>query len=180
MPKAKEEKVSLEEAVDAYVALRESGGGNTRRMNRVYGLMKAARKDTSKLGPIEPEPGEARPELDEEQQEAADELVYRATRVDDLVHPGGRLQSAREAVDTIIKQAEEGTLVQDGARKIAEDAKAAAEKTGMKTAAEEAAEDPASKKGAAEKEKTAAANKETATPASSAAAGSTSTKKPGS
>ncbi len=121
---AKEEKVSLEEAANAYILLLDSGGGSTRRLNRVLGMLRDAVKSKEKgvvMGPIMPD--DERPELDEDQEQAVEERFYDSARVYDLVHPGGRMQKARETIDTITKKAEEGTLAEDGARKIAADAK---------------------------------------------------------
>jgi hypothetical protein len=131
MAKAKkEESVGLQEAAEAFIALHDSGNYNNRRYDRVLGLLRDAVKSESgsQYGPIMPAPEDLRPELDEEQDKAADELIWKGARVEDLVHPGGRLQKGREAVDTILKKAEEGTLANDGGRKLAADAKAAAEK----------------------------------------------------
>jgi hypothetical protein len=130
MAKAKKETVSLQEAAEAFILLHDSGNYNGRRYDRVLGMLRdAVKKDgDSNYGPIVPEPEDAFPELDEEQQAAADELIFKGARVEDLVHPGGRLQKGREALDTILKEAEEGTLALDGGRKLAADAKEAAEK----------------------------------------------------
>lgn len=126
--KAKKEEISLEEAAQAFIALHDSGNYNNRRYDRVLGLLRDAVKKDGDLnvGPFVPDPEDIRPELDEEQQAVSDELHYVKLRLDDEVHPGGRLQRAREAVDTILKSAEEGTLALDGGRKLAADAKEAA------------------------------------------------------
>lgn len=130
MAKAKKEEVSLQEAAEAFILLHDSGNYNGRRYDRVLGMLRDAVKSgsDSNYGPIVPEPEDMFPELDEEQQAAADELIFKGARVEDLVHPGGRLQKGREALDTILKKAEEGTLADDGGRKLAAQAKEAAER----------------------------------------------------
>jgi len=133
----KDEKVSLEDAATAYLALLDSGGGNNRRQHRILGLMRDALKDKrGNVGPIMPE--DERPELDEDQEQAVEFNVWAAARIDDLVHPGGRLQKAREAVDTILKKAEEGTLAENEARRTAAVARVSAEERGAETAEENA------------------------------------------
>jgi hypothetical protein len=130
MAKAKKEgSVSLEEAAEAFIALYDSGNYNNRRFHRVLGLLRDAvhAKSDSNFGPIEPAPEDQRPELDEEQEAAMEELVYTNVRVNDLVHPGGRLQKASESIDSILVAAEEGTLASDGGRTLAAKAKEAAE-----------------------------------------------------
>jgi hypothetical protein len=121
----KEEAVSLEEAAEAFILLHDSGNYNGRRYDRVLGMLRDAvkSKGNANMGPIVPAPEDTRPELDEEQEAAADELIFRGARVEDMIHPGGRLQKGREALDTILKKAEEGTLANDGGRELARLAK---------------------------------------------------------
>lgn len=128
--KAKESSVSLEDAAKAFIALHDSGNYNNRRYDRVLGLLRDAvnKGGDSNVGPFSPAPEDVRPELTEEQEAVANELQHVKLRLDDEVHPGGRLQRADEAIEEILKNAEEGTLANDGGRKLAEIAKANAEK----------------------------------------------------
>ena len=125
MANKKEGAVSLEEAAEAFILLHDSGNYNGRRYDRVLGLLRDAVKSDKGYGPIMPD--DERPDMDAEQEQAMEERVWTGVRGHDLLHPGGRLQKSREAIDSILKSAEEGTLALDGARKLAADAKAKAE-----------------------------------------------------
>jgi hypothetical protein len=125
----KEKAPSLQEAAEAFIYVHDSGNFSGRKYERFLGMLRDAVKGSSNMnvGPFEPD--ERRPEVEDgsDLDQAVKDRLIEGSRVDDLLHPGSRVQKGDEALAEVQAQMKDAEGNEDGARKLAREAKEKAE-----------------------------------------------------